>query len=390
MIFQLTPTGLTIQTYQEIYNELVAGYQAAYGSDINTAPDSPDGQRIGIEAKARLDIQSYALSLYNQLDPDFSTGEGLNKIIKLAGIQRGAPTRSQVDVSITTDRTIQLPIGYTIADDLGQLWETDSITTLLAGTTSTTLFAQNFGNISADAGTVTSPSTIIIGVVSVTNPLAAIAGRDEETDPALRIRRNASLVSPSTTTVGGLYTALGNLEGVTDLKVYENETDVLDVVLSMNAHSIWCVIEGGDIPDIISTIAKNRTAGVSVKGAVTGTFTEILTKPDLSTFSYLHNMKFDRPTYVPIYIALTVQPIGGATIDIVSIKNALAAKSYSISEIARASNLYAAVYGVANNFTATLMSISNDNITFVTDIIASGADEVFTISASNITITEIP
>jgi len=390
MSFTLTPNGLTIQTYQEIYDELVAGYRSAYGSDINTAPDSPDGQRIGIEAKARLDVQTYALNLYNQLDPDFSTGEGLNKIIKLAGISRGVPTRSQVDVNIATDRTVRIPIGYTVSDSLGQKWVTDSVSTLLAGTTSITLFAQNFGNVSADASTVTIQDTIIIGVVSVTNPLAAIAGKDEETDEALRIRRNKSLSSRALTTVGGLYTALANQIGVTDLQVYENNTDAFDATLSMNPHSIWCVVEGGDVADIIRTIAKNRTAGVSVKGAVTGTYTETLTKPDLTTFSYLHNMAFDRPVSVPIYVTLTVQPIGGAVVDIVGIKNALAAKSYSISEIARASNLYATVYGVGNNFTATLLSISNDNLTFVTDIIAPGPGEVFIISPANITVTEIP
>jgi len=101
-------------------------------------------------------------------------------------------------------------------------------------------------------------------------------------------------------------------------------------------------------------------------------------------------MAFDRPVSVPIYVTLTVQPIGGAVVDIVGIKNALAAKSYSISEIARASNLYATVYGVGNNFTATLLSISNDNLTFVTDIIAPGPGEVFIISPANITVTEIP
>jgi len=390
MTFTLTPSGLTIQTYQEIYDELVAGYQAAYGSDINTAPDSPDGQRIGIEAKARLDIQTYALSLYNQMDPDLSTGEGLNKIIKLAGLSRGVPTRSQVDVDITTDRTVQIPAGYTVADSLGQLWVADSPITMLAGTTSTTLFAKNFGNVSADAATVTIQDTIIIGVISVTNPLAAIAGKAEETDEALRIRRNQSLSSPAITTIGGLYTALANQIGVTDLKVYENNTGTFDAVLSMSPHSIWCVVEGGDVADIIRTIAKNRTAGVSVKGSVTGTYAETLTKPNMTTFSYLHDMAFDRPVVVPLYVTLTIQPVGGAVVDIVSIKNALATKQYSINEIARASNLYASVYSVGNNFTATLMSISNDNFTFVTDILASGAGEVFSISAANVTITEIP
>jgi len=384
MNFQMTPT------YQEIYDELVLGYQSIYGADINVLPSSPDGQRIGIEAKARLDIQTLALSLYTQLDPDFATGEQLNKIIKLSGISRGVPTRSTVTVDITTDRTVQLPIGYAVADANNQIWVTDSTFTLSAGVTQVTLFAKNFGNVIADANTVTNPSTIILGVVSVNNQLAAVAGKAEETDAALRIRRNKSLSSPLNTTIGGLYTALANLIGVVDLKVYENKADTIDAVLNLQPHAIWCVLDGGDIADITMAIAKNRTAGVATKGAVNGTFTEIITKPDGSTFNYLHAISFDRPTVVPLYVSLTVQPINGASIDVVGIQNAIASKTYTINEIARASNLYAQVYSVSNTFTATLLSISRDNVTFVQDIIAASASEKFSIFASNVVVTQIP
>ncbi|OQY25514.1 MAG: hypothetical protein B6244_14960 [Candidatus Cloacimonetes bacterium 4572_55] len=65
MSLEFTPDGIKIQTYEEIFDFLAEGYRAIYGVDINLDQDSPDGQRVGIEAKARLDIQTFALALYN-------------------------------------------------------------------------------------------------------------------------------------------------------------------------------------------------------------------------------------------------------------------------------------------------------------------------------------
>jgi len=389
MTLLLDENGLQIQTYQEIFDELVAEYQSIYGVDINVDPNSPDGQRIGIEVKARLDLQTLALDIYNQMDPDKATGEFLNKLIKLAGISRSAPTRSQVDVEITADRNVTIPVGYAVQDDLGQLWVTDSPVALVPGVNATTLFAENFGDVAADADTVTTPATIILGVVSVTNPLAATAGRDEETDIELRVRRAASVTSPITSSTAGLFTALANLEGVTDVAIYENDTDTLDAVLNLAAHSIWCVVEGGDIPDIIEQIARNKTGGTGIKGSVTGTYTETLDLPAGGTFDLVHELAFDRPTVIPLYVNLTVEGIGAAVVDTVGIQNALAVIDWRIAENAIASELYATVYSVADNFTATLLEISDDDITYTDGLLSPAADEKFSIAVADVTITVI-
>ena len=389
MSLTFSATGLTIQTYQEIYDELVTAYQGIYGADINTDANSPDGQRIGIEAKARLDAQAYALSLFNQLDPDLASGEMQNKVVKYAGITRQPPARSSVDVTVTTDRALNLPSGYAVADTLGQVWVTTALVACVAGANAATLVSQDFGNIEADAATVTEPVDIIIGVLSVTNALAATPGREEETDEELRVRRNASLSTPATSTVGGMFAALGNLPGVTDLIVYENDTDVLDATLSLAAHAIWCVVEGGVTADIIETIAKNKTGGTGVKGSVTGTYVETLTRPDETTYDITHEMAFDRPTDVPLYITLTVEGLNGAVVDTAAIKTALAAVSYHIAETASASSLYATVYTVASTFAATLLEISDDDITYTDDYIEPAPGAVFSIDTANITITDI-
>jgi len=390
MSFLFDANGLTIQTYAEIFAQIEADYKAIYGPDIDTAPNSPDGQRIGIEAKARLDLQTFALDLYNQFDPDFSAGEMLDKIIKLSGLARGVATRSQVDVDVVTDRGLTLPTGYTVRDTNGQEWVTDSpVVIAAAGTTAVTLFAKDFGAIAAAPGTITEPADVVLGVTSVTNPLAAVAGRDEETDPELRLRRNRSLVSPKTSSRAGMFTALGNLEAVTDLVVYENDTDTTDA-LGIPAHTLWCIVEGGDVADIVSTIIKNKTGGTGLKGSTSGTYIEAVVKPDGSTYTVTHTEYFDRPTSTRLYARLSVQGIGGATPDTTAIENALAARNFAIAQQVSASELYATVYSVASDFVATLLEISTDGATWTDGSLSPAADAKFALAPADVTVTVIP
>jgi len=95
MSIEFTESGLAVQPLAEITEELAEGYRSIYGQDINVEPESPDGQRIGIEAKARADMQAFALMLYNQQDPDFATGQVLRSKMKYAGITIRPATRSQ-------------------------------------------------------------------------------------------------------------------------------------------------------------------------------------------------------------------------------------------------------------------------------------------------------
>jgi uncharacterized phage protein gp47/JayE len=389
MSLGFSATGLTIQTYQEIYDELVAAYQAIYGTDINTDADSPDGQRIGIEAKLVADMQAFALQLYNQMDPVLSSGESLNRLIKLAGLYRQAAARSYVDATITTDRTLTLPAGYAVLDDLDQRWITTAEQSLAIGPNTVTLVSEDFGAVAADADTITSPADVVLGVVSVTNTLAATIGRDEETDPELRARRNRSLQAPATSTTGGLFSALGNLLGVTDLVVYENDTDVLDAERDIAAHTIWCVIEGGTTADIIETLAKNKTGGTGIKGSVTGTYLEVLYKPDGTPYHIAHDMAFDRPVDVPLYVTLTVEGPAGGVIFADEIKEAIAAHEFHIASSITAGNLYDPAYSVSDDYIVTLLQISDDDITYTDGILSPGYNGLFSLDVTNITITDI-
>ena len=116
-------SGIQIQSFEEVFTELADGYRTIYGQDINLSQESPDGQRVAIEAKGRSDMQAFGLSVANNFDPDFARGLSLAKIAKLSAVFPRPATRSTWDLSVVTTRDLTLPVGYQISDDLGQLWE---------------------------------------------------------------------------------------------------------------------------------------------------------------------------------------------------------------------------------------------------------------------------
>lgn len=387
---EFTNQGISIQTLAELIAELEAGYRAIYGENINLDQDSPDGQRVGIEAQARLDLQSFAVSIYNSMDPDLAEAVHLNKIIKLAGITRRPATRSTWDIDVTVDRPLTLSEGYSIEDDIGQLWELTGDVILTIGTTLVTFTSVEFGSVEGLSGAVLKQSDVVLGVTGLAAPGDAIVGIEEETDPDLRNRRNLSVQNPSYSTLGGLFAKLADLDGVTDVVVYENDTDAYDATLDLNAHHIWAVVEAGEVSAIAETIIKNKTAGAGLKGSVSSVYLEELIRPSGETFQIDHVAQFDRPTLVDLHVNVTATRVdSGSPIDIDLLKAELANKIYGIGEDAVASKLYPFGYNAGSNFVLSALEISDDGITFTDEDIDSAADGKFVIDTANITVVEV-
>lgn len=391
MTLAFTPDGVEIDTLAEIVEELEARYKAIYGPDINTDQDSPDGQRIGIEAKARADVQAFALALYNSFDPDFATGQRFRSIIKLAGITLRPATRSSWDIEVTTDRPVTLTEGYTIEDDVNQQWFVPADVSIPPGTTTVTFLASNFGAVTGLTGAALTQATVVLGVTSLTATVDATVGAEEETVVEARQRRRRSVRNPAYSTTGSLFARLANTAGVTDVQVYENDTKTDDPVTGIDANTIWCIVEGGTQSDIAETMAKNKTGGTGMRGAVEQLYTETRTRPDGSTFTVPHLMRFDRPTLTPIYVNVTATRKNASDpVDTVLIAQRLAATRFLIGENAVASELYDVAYGDDDpNFVLTDLEISDDDVTFTDGRLASALDGKYTIAASDVTVTEV-
>lgn len=388
---EFTAAGVVIQAFQEIYDELAAGYRAIYGQDIDLSQDSPDGQRIQIEAKARHDLQQFALSVANGFDPDFATGTQITKIAKIAGINGVRPaTRSQWDLKITTSRSVALPANYTIQDDLGQNWLIVAPVTAPAGESNVTFISELFGAISGLIGATFTQQTVVLGVVSFEAESNALVGTAEETEQEFRNRRRRSVAKPSFSVIGGLIAALWNIPGVTDVRVYENKTKVDDPVLDLNRNSVWAIVEGGTTADIVFNLVTQRSAGCDTKGSQSGSYTEVIPLPNGGSTTYVHVMQYDRPTPVGLYIRFNYTRIDiDEPVDVDLIKQNLAALDYSIGQNQKASDLYATARSAGNNYFVTDLEISLNGSTWTNEFLSPGAAGKFTVAVADITATEV-
>jgi len=391
MALEFTAEGITVDPFDDIYNRIADAIKLIYGADIDLGQNTPDGQRIGIIAKAILDGQSFGALLYSQMDVDFSFGSFQDVICKIAGVYRSPAKKSQADIDIVTDRDLTLEAGYTIQDVNGQKWLTDSDNVLTTGSNVITVFADTFGPIQAESSTINVPVTIVLGVDSVNNPLAATVGVDEESDEQLRRRRNKSLQNPAYSTLGSLIAKIGQLEGVTDVVGYENNTGSNDASIPLDARTIWLIVEGGEVADIGEVMAKQKTGGTPMKGAVTATYQEVIERPSGSTITLNRDYLFDRPTEIPLYVKVDAERrVSGQAVDTDLIAEKIAERIYLIAEDADASSLYANAYQAGTDFILYNMQISDDNITFTDQTISPASDGKFTLNIANITVTEIP
>lgn len=289
---QITAAGLQTQTQAELVTQFTDAFEAIYGSDINLASDTPDGQMMMIFIQVVLDVLGLLTQIYNTFDPDNAVGVVLDQRVAINGIQRQAGTFTTTNVTIVTSQALNLygldqgtqPV-YTVADNAGNQWQLiASFSVPGPGTYVLSFQSAVPGAILTVPNTITVPVSIVLGVSSINNPTTyTTLGINEETDAALRVRRQKSVSLASTGYLSGLLAALENLNGITAAFVYENTTASTDGD-GVPGHSIWVIVAGtATNSDIANAIYTKRSAGCGMFG----TTSFVVTQADGSSFVVL-------------------------------------------------------------------------------------------------------
>lgn len=153
------------------------------------------------------------------------------------------------------------------------------------------------GEVTAEANTLTNILTPQLGWDSVTNPTSASTGRNLETDEELRLRFRETKFERASNILEALYSALINLDGVEEVRIYENDTDVVDA-FGVPAHSFMPIIVGGVSSEIAQTIWENKPMGIRSYGDTVVVI--------FDTQGFAHNIGFERPDPVQIYISMNL------------------------------------------------------------------------------------
>ena len=181
-------------------------------------------------------------------------------------------------------------------------------------------------------GTITNQVTIVQGVTKVINDVGyTIIGTEEESDSDFRIRREQSVGLISGNNIDAMLAQIYQIDGVTTANIYPNNTNTTDGN-GTPAHTIWVIVGGGANSEIADAIYSN-IGGSDMRGNVV--------VPLLNSSLQTVNIKFDRPTIVPLYIKFDLQPtVDLGEINMPDIKDYIATNlTYTIGETAESSRI---------------------------------------------------
>lgn len=394
MANQITADGLETDTLDEVIAYLTTNFQTIYGADINIDPSTPDGQAINIFAQAVVDLEDLLTQIYNSFDPDLAIGVSLDQRVAINGIQRQGGTFTITPVEIITDRALNLnglddgfpgnPL-YQVADAAGNNWQLISSETIgAAGTYTLSFQAENPGAVLTVPNTITVPSTIVLGITSINNPATySSLGVNEETDAALRLRRQKSVSLSSKGYLAGLLAALENINGLVNAFVYENNTGSVDVD-GVPGHSIWVIVEGGTAAEIAEAIYSKRNAGCGMKGDETYT----ITQEDDTLFV----VRWDNVESEDIFMEFNATSINGIDpVNTTIIKDGLVANlNPGVFETLDINEIATAVQAIDSNVLVTAAGLSLSGAGPFENILAPSAkNKRFTVEAANIDITVV-
>ncbi len=315
MPYSIGSTGITVAPQSELVTNFTASYQTIYGSSINLASNTPDGQMMMIFIQTIIDVQNQIVQIYNMFDPNQAVGVILDQRVAINGIQRQAGTYTQTNVTLVLSQSVNLyglnqtvqPV-FTVQDNAGNQWQLQTSQLGVGpGTVTYSFQAANPGAVVSTPNTITIPVTIVLGVSSINNPTTyTTLGVNAETDAALRIRRTQSVSLASQGYYAGLLAALQNISGVTSAYVYENLTNATNTN-GVPGHSIWVIVAGtGAASAIANAIYTKRNAGCGMYGSVSYTITQV----DGSSFI----VYYDTVVAQNLFIAFTASSVNGVNL----------------------------------------------------------------------------
>lgn len=318
---EFTETGLKTPTEQEIFNELFAMFDNAFGVELNKGLNTPQGQLVTSLTAILNDYNNKILYLYNELDPEYATTRMQDALGKLFFLTRKAGVDSTAEVTFYGDVGAYIPKDYILIDTNGNQWKTVEDSSIGEDGKATIEVKAN-GTYGADKNTITKFYSLIYGLDYCTNENAAKKGYpvESKSDFSRRVLESTQVNSIGMT--GSLKGALFAINDVKDVLITQNvsDTEKTEKGVTLLPHSVYCCVKGGNDTEIAKAIFKKCNAGCDFNGS-----TEIeIEDEQYSSPRPKYKIKFQRPTNYTLTLKVTYKSGSQVTVE-QDIQNALTA-----------------------------------------------------------------
>jgi len=306
---EINENGIIVPEASEIKESFQTAFTNAFGTDLSLDDATPQGVLIDdLTTEKQLD-NAQLLYLMNQLNPETASGVWQNALGSLYSIQRKPATSSIANcvcygVAGTVLNGIDTGNPAKAQSVNGDIFQcVNTITIPESGQTPEIPFiCTETGEKPIGANTVNSIYQKVIGWDAINNPNGGTLGSEIESRQAFEERRKESLSLNETGSLGAVKSHLLNIDGVTDVFVWENDTDetVLDYRgVSLAPHSIYTCIQGGTASKIGEALYNSKSAGCDTNGDAEATYTDQYT-------GVVYEYNYTIPTATPIYVQINI------------------------------------------------------------------------------------
>lgn len=353
--FGLFPEGLVIPLVADVRDEFEEGIRDEFGRSLPLGDGTFLGFLIGILSE-RLGIGYEILNqIYGAMDPNKAVDDLLRVVCSLTGTFETPSSTSTVTETLCGDDGTLVPAGkvistastgkrfttfadatiaalaawipatnYTtgdrvtnlgacfictttgISDVAGGPAKPDPTDTIIvdntarwqwfgdgAGAIDVVCTSEDIGPVVAAARDLSSIETPVDGWITAINLADALLGRDPMTNQQLRLLREAELTSQGKGPPDAIRAALIGINGVTGVKVFFNNTSLVNSD-GLPPNSCECLVQGGADQDIIDVLWDNVPIGIETIGTTPGFATD--------AEGNLEAVNFSRPVERDIYV----------------------------------------------------------------------------------------
>lgn len=307
-------TGISLPSEADILTGVVTDLNAAFGNNLtfyNSAgtflPSRPQSQIATTQTAIINDAMGFLAFLASSFDPAVASGRIQDGIAAINFLTRKSATATSVTCTVTGAAGTVLSAGVKAQDTSGNTYENaGSVTIGTDGTATATFNCTTTGPISCPAGTLTKVYQVFPGWDTITNPKDGITGTDTESRSNFETRRQQSVMSKGSGTMGSIKAQVLSVSNVIDAYVSDNPlaTAVKIGGVSVPAHGILVAVAGGADIDIATAIWQKRAGGTPMAGNVTVTVSD--TENGYSTPYPTTGITFQRAVATSVYVKYTL------------------------------------------------------------------------------------
>ena len=395
----ITENGLSVPDIADVLAGRLTDMSTALGGGASQSLSSPQGQIAQSDTEIIAQEYDKLLCLFNQINPDFSTGRFQDGIGRIYFMERIAAQGTVVTATCIGQVGTTIPAGSTAVDTSGYIYQSiDNAVIPSSGSVDVQFVNTTTGPIPCAAGSLNQIYRAVSGWDAVNNTSPGVVGVDVESRIAFETRRRQSVARNSRNQDASTLAALLATDGVLDAYVWSNRTAETVNKGTTNfpilAHSVYICVYGGADTDVAESIFNTYNPGANMNGNTTFTvYDNVNYMPPYP--SYVMQWQKASPTrvYFKVNVDASLNPPSDITKQVKEMIVTVFNGGYEgigkarIGSTINAGKYYAPVISISPDTVGILsLEVSLDGSLYG-PAVPMGIDQVPTIQESDITVT---